>query len=154
MTKAPVVYLETSVFLAIIKGEKGRVDTCRAVLDDGRTRTTKTITSALTLAEVVRGPDGVLPAKAEDTIKGFFRLSWLHVIDVDRIIANRARDVARDHGLKPPDAIHVATALERGAKTLFTFDDKILKVVENGLDVSKPKGQMALPNTAAPKPKK
>lgn len=154
MNKAQVVYLETSVFLAIIRSEKGRVDLCRAVLEDGRTGATKTITSALTLTEVVRGPDGVLPEKADETIRGFFQHSWLKIISLDRIIASRARAVARDHGLKPPDAIHLATALERGAKTLFTFDEKILKASTDGVEISPPKGQMVLPGAAFPKRKK
>lgn len=53
----------------------------------------------------------------------------LHVYDVDRTLAERARDVVWNYGVKPKDAIHVATALDAQVDQLDTFDEGLLKEV-------------------------
>jgi predicted nucleic acid-binding protein len=47
--------------------------------------------------------------------------------NVTRLVAESAQDLVWDHGVKPKDAIHVATALEAKVQALETFDDGLLK---------------------------
>lgn len=69
-----------------------------------------------------------------------FKNPYIVVKSVDRftVTAERAAEITRQHGIKPPDAIHVATAirwqceclqtidgLEGGRKKLLTFDGKV-----------------------------
>ncbi len=49
------------------------------------------------------------------------------VVDVTVRIANRAREYMRTYSLKPPDAIHLATASLYQCESLFTRDAKLLK---------------------------
>lgn len=55
-------------------------------------------------------------------IDDFFRHPWLKLVVVDRLIAMKAREVARQYSLPVLDAIHLATALKVGAKYLYTYD--------------------------------
>src|SRR5262249_20743417 len=52
----------------------------------------------------------------------YFRHKFIRVIPVDRIIAKQAAEIVRLHQLKPPDAIHVATALRTKCAVLYTYD--------------------------------
>lgn len=53
----------------------------------------------------------------------------LALIDVDFSIADRASDLRANYGIRTPDAIHLATAIEKGAN-LFVTNDKGLKKVK------------------------
>ncbi len=52
-----------------------------------------------------------------------------------------AADLAREHGLKPYDAIHAATCVNKGVEWLLTFDKKVLradgKIMTSASDRSK-----------------
>ncbi len=50
------------------------------------------------------------------------RVSGTHRVEVDLLVAKAARSIARQHGLKPVDAIHLATAVRAGADQLLTWD--------------------------------
>lgn len=80
-------------------------------------------TSALTIAEVVKTKEsGELTDEERRNIADYFRHKFVRVIPVDRIVARAAADIVRNHGLKPPDAIHVATAIRTKCAVLYTYD--------------------------------
>lgn len=65
----------------------------------------------------------------EDKIKNFFKHEWIYLYEVDRRIAEKARDLIWEHTvLKPVDAVHVATALTAKVAKMETFDGKLLKL--------------------------
>lgn len=123
---AKLVYLESSVFIAFIQKEPDRYEECAAALREAQAGQTRAITSSLTIAEVVRGENGLLSPEVEAKLTAFFQNEWLKVVWVDRRVAEEARRVSREFKLKPPDAIHVATCVLHRAERLFTYDDKIL----------------------------
>lgn len=143
-TESRLVYFESTVFLALVNGEPGRVDLCRAALSDAEAGHTRAITSAFTITEVIRPKGGVVSPEVEAKIDAFFRHSWLHVAWVDRLVAEEARSLIRTFRLKPPDAIHVATAKVHRADLLFTYDNAILAIGNDipGLTVCEPIGQL------------
>lgn len=53
--------------------------------------------------------------------------SYFEPIELSIPIALLASDIARETGLKPPDAIHAATCVTKGVRHLLTIDDKLLK---------------------------
>lgn len=58
MSKPPIVYAETSLFLAYFGGEAGRADLCKELLAEGQRGDKRIYTSAFTLVEVLRGKAG------------------------------------------------------------------------------------------------
>ena len=59
-------------------------------------------------------------------IRDFFENDYIVIRNVDRLIAEKAGDIVRTHPIKPPDAIHIATALSSKCECLHTYDKKLL----------------------------
>jgi predicted nucleic acid-binding protein len=80
------------------------------------------VTSALTIAEVLwlRNQPRPSPA-AEKLIRSFFESPNVLLVDVTRVVAEAARDLVWQ-GLRPKDAIHVASALDARCDVLYTRD--------------------------------
>lgn len=97
------------------------------------------VTSALTIAEVLfirQGPK--LPPEKREVVEKFFKADYIAVRNVTRHIAELARDVFWDHGIKPKDAVHVATAAFFKVPVLHTFDGSLIG--KSGLVVQLPSG--------------
>ena len=109
--------------MAVFNKEAGRVENCLSVMYAAERGELRIITSALTLTEVIKikGKETLL-ASAEDHIKAFFEHEWIVVRDVDRFIAEQARDFIWKHKLQPYDAIHLATAYLMKLHHLDTYD--------------------------------
>ena len=58
----------------------------------------------------------------ELTIIRFFEQPYLIIHDVTRAVAEQARGLSRRYGLKPPDAVHLATALLANADFFETWN--------------------------------
>jgi PIN domain len=56
----------------------------------------------------------------------FFENEFIAVRNLDRVCAEHSRAIIRNHGLKPADAIHVATALLPKVDVLHTYDKEHL----------------------------
>lgn len=63
---------------------------------------------------------------------------WLRVAVVDQRVAVKAREISRLYHLKPPDAIHVATAILYGASRIFTYDKDMLELTIPSMRISHP----------------
>lgn len=116
-------YWDSGCFMAVFNKEAGRVENCQSVMYAAERGEIRIVTSALTLTEVIKikGKES-LPADAEDRIKAFFEHEWIVVRDVDRFIAEQARDFIWKHNLQPYDAIHLATAYRMKLQHLDTYD--------------------------------
>lgn len=115
-------YWDSNCFIAIFENEIGRVDNCKSVLLAAKRGELRIITSALTLTEVIKIKGKPIKAEAEDRIRAFFEHEWIIVRDVDRFIAEQARDFIWKHNLQPYDAIHLATAYKHKLRFLDTYD--------------------------------
>lgn len=120
-------YWDSATCLAYLLDEQGRANECALVLDAAEDGKLEIVISTLTIAEVLalRG-HARIPADLADTVRRFFRRRYFLVADVTRFIAEQARELVWTHGVKPKDAIHVATALEAGVPYLDTFDDGLI----------------------------
>ena len=102
-------------------------------MEDAGAGNTEVITSALTLAEVIKKKgEPVLPESDEHTIIRFFEQPYLLVHDVTRVVAERARRLSRAYGLKPPDAVHLATALLANADFFETWNTNDFGHISSG----------------------
>lgn len=54
-------------------------------------------------------------------------LAAQHWLAIDDSVFNRALHLRAHHGLKTPDALHLATALHHGCKEFWTNDDRLNK---------------------------
>lgn len=142
MSEPRLVYVESSVFLALIKGEEGRVEDCRTIALQAQAGEITVVTSPLTMAEVAKIDGPALAEDVEREISLFFQHEWIHLVELDRLVAARARKAIRDFNLKPLDAVHVASAQGRNATLLLTYDDRILKIGRIGnMEIRQPAGQ-------------
>lgn len=110
-------YWDSCNFLSLIaEDEVARADICQHILEDAEAHKTSIITSAFTIAEVIH-PKGksILTVAQESIIANFFLHEYVLIHDVTRAVAEDARKLSREHGLKPSDAIHLATALRADA---------------------------------------
>lgn len=115
-----------------IRDEKGVVtedrDTmCRTVWTAAhKDKTTEIVTSSLSLVEVCKSPEVV--AEGESKISAFFEHPHIEMVNVDRFVGERARELMLMgySKLKPPDATHVATAALSNVDEMHTFDGKLL----------------------------
>lgn len=94
-------------------------------------------------AEVVKAPgEPPLSVTQEQKIVNFLGRSFFIWIEVDRLIAEKARQLVRDHGWKPADAVHVATALRAECDQLLTWDEPLRKNQDSytveGLEICEP----------------
>jgi predicted nucleic acid-binding protein len=118
------LYLDSSVFIAWIKGEvvdgvqRGAIAVQVLQLAE-RQRAFRITTSALTLAEVHKPQHGTALAEEQDTrIVAYFEHDFIDLVQVDRQVGAHANALCRQHTLTPNDAIHLACALRAGCDVL------------------------------------
>ena len=103
-------YLDTSVHVADIQNEAGPARCRPQILRAAEFGDLTIVASTLVIAELVHAsgrPVLVTPAQ-DEAIERRFLNGWTELVELDVAIAIRARRIAREHGLKPADAVHVA----------------------------------------------
>jgi predicted nucleic acid-binding protein len=129
------IYWDACVWIALIQREKilfplevaeDRDTMCRSVIEAAKKGTIEILTSTLSLAEVCKNP-GIRSTRA-DLIADYFETDYILLANVDRGVGERARVLMTSghSGLKPPDAIHLATAALSGVEEMHTFDGRLL----------------------------
>lgn len=134
MTNPKRIYWDACAWLAFIKQETIEVDgkkenrhqMCKQILLAAEKGLLEIATSALTLSEVCKSPE--LKESPVDNLPAFFDKSYILLVTVDKAIGLKAQamQLAGMSGLKPVDAIHLASALASNSTELHTFDTKLL----------------------------
>jgi len=136
MAKLNRVYWDACTWIAYINQEKAietkdgnlenRFAVCSEVLRLAQDKKLEIATSAFTLAEVCKNPE--VKDSPLDNLPSFFEKSYILIVPVDMAIGRRAQAMQTSGliNLKPPDAIHLASAQRAGVLELHTFDRKIL----------------------------
>jgi predicted nucleic acid-binding protein len=129
LTEPKKVYWDTCVWLSLINEESGRVERCRHILNEARNGNVEIWTSAFTLAEVFKtsseGKHISLPESKDHEFENYIQQDFFQLVQVDFDIGVLARRLLREHVplKKPPDAIHLATAVINNLDEFHTFDD-------------------------------
>jgi predicted nucleic acid-binding protein len=120
-------------------GYEDRAKLCNHVIGLAARKQLEIATSGLALAEVCKHDE--VKAVGGDELSDFFRNDYILVVATDRNVGTLARRLMQSghSGLKPPDAVHLATAIVADVKELHTFDKKLL-----ALD-----GKLEMPNGGA-----
>lgn len=135
MPKSPQrIYWDACSWIAYIQKEmpggkskvtEKRFDMCRQTLIRATAGEIEIATSAATLSEVCKpGKTGSPVAN----LAAFFNQPYILVVDVDKRVGMRAQglQLAGISGLKPFDALHVASAQIANADFFHTFDKRLL----------------------------
>ena len=123
------VYVDANIFLNAILYEPDENEEARRAiefLDTIRKGAIHAMTSALTWDEfvwVLRKEMDEATAKAKG--REFLSFPHLHFVDITASLISKAQDILEQHGVKPRDAIHLATAVASGAGTFATFDSRL-----------------------------
>ena len=128
------VYWDANVFLALFqKGDHPDKAYQRKHsilwMEAARKGRYRVVTSALTLAEARRGEnEPPLPGDEHATLRNYLRHEYIIVVPVDRVIGELAADYGEKYGLKPRDAIHLATAVQARVSMLLAWDNDFHKL--------------------------
>nr|VFK07012.1 MAG: Predicted nucleic acid-binding protein, contains PIN domain [Candidatus Kentron sp. LPFa]VFK28249.1 MAG: Predicted nucleic acid-binding protein, contains PIN domain [Candidatus Kentron sp. LPFa] len=122
------IYWDSDCFLGYLKSEPDKEDLCGRILEEADAGRVLLVTSALTIAEVLnlKGKQRI-PKESREGVINLFRNDYIAVRNVTRRVAEFAREYVWNDGIKPKDAIHVATALDARLTLLNTFDEGLLK---------------------------
>lgn len=129
------LYWDACAWIAFIQKEKvelpsGQVEDResmrRSVLIAAKAGKVEIATSTLSLAEVYKDPTSA--SEAASRFHEFLKLEYVLLVTLDRAVGEKARELMQGgySGLKPPDAIHIATAIVANAREMQTFDRKLL----------------------------
>jgi predicted nucleic acid-binding protein len=123
------VYWDSCTYLDFLEGSHPLAAIMQMIHDDWKANRVTMVTSTLTIAEVLyvkcgdpshaRQPD---PTRLPDIEDLFAPRDSLLIVEVDRSIAEEARRLHWDHGIKPKDAVHVASALKASCPLMHTTD--------------------------------
>jgi predicted nucleic acid-binding protein len=121
-------YWDTNCFLGVLNEEPDKLGPCNTVIREAQNGKLRIVTSALTLTEVLwpKGTPLPIPQTDAEKVQGLFLHEWITVYDLDRALAERARDVVWNHSVRIKDAIHVATALDAKVDQFDTYDGPLI----------------------------
>ncbi len=134
------LYWDACVFLSAINANKDRLPTINSLLDDCDAGNLTIFTSYLSVAEVAFAESEKTDSILDDSIEEKIDKLWqppspIKLIEVDPFIVLDAKAlirgaIKRGWGLKPADAIHLATAQRVKVQYFHTYDTDKLKKFE------------------------
>jgi predicted nucleic acid-binding protein len=142
------IYLDSSALIAVIQDEPG-CDPVKQVLSLVDQQLMTLYGSPLTLVEVRGQPRGEHDPERDRRVLDFLD-GRVKPVELTRRVAIRARGYVGRYGLKPADAIHIASAVEAPVEVLWS-QDKDFKSLWGSrvdgvwVDEPYPFGQQALP---------
>jgi len=126
-----LIYWDSDAFLGWLQSEPGKVELCEGTLERAKEGEVLILTSTLTITEVLwKKNSPQITQDKSDLVRRFFRRSCMRLRNVTRSVAESAQDLVWQNGIRPKDAIHVATALDAKVFALETFDADLLKKTE------------------------
>ncbi len=152
------VYWDACTWIALIQREKivvggsDRDTLCRAVIAEAKKGKIEILTSTLSLVEVCKDP--MIRTSKEDQIGAYFENDYILLMNLDRLIGEHARQLmtVRHAGLKPPDAVHVASSVVGQVSELHTFDGKLLELDGEVIRLDGGKLRICMPDVSGTPP--
>lgn len=126
-----VIALDSNIFIRSLDDPGPLGEKSRTFLEKLRQTTSKVFISVMVLEEFFvkvykQGKD-----KDLNSILDFITMAGLvRLVDVNRQIALLAAKIRADYNIKAPDAIHLASAIESGAKVFITTDKRLPRKVD------------------------
>jgi predicted nucleic acid-binding protein len=128
------IYLDSNIFIHALEGGPRWAQVTAQMLDEVDRLIIASVTSELTIAEVMTKP---LATGNSELIAKYERIfqpnSALGMVPINREIPLPAAQVQARAGTKLADAIHVATAYHTGCRYFLTQDDRLGRAFDRGL---------------------
>lgn len=119
------VYWDACCFIGLLQDEPDKAAALQDLAERARAGEIQIVTSALCIAEVCKLPNTTLsPEVQAERILAFFENPFIVVRSLDRLVAERASRIVRQHPIKPPDAIHLATGVVTQCEVFYTYDSR------------------------------
>lgn len=117
------VYFDTHVFSYLLNGTAGLAKPCLELLDACAQGVIQGLTGDIALAELLVQPLRQNDARAVAAVRELLiEDGAITLLSHDRTAFERAAALRAHHGLKMPDALQLATALQAGAACLVSND--------------------------------
>ncbi|HEX5543603.1 MAG TPA: type II toxin-antitoxin system VapC family toxin [Micromonospora sp.] len=138
--KVPLLYLDTLVFLNVIKRERGFWADSYKILLAAERNDIQLVASTLVLVEVGSHKGDIDPLKRNEVIERYLVNAPVRWYELDLFVAEEARRLCGTHQLRGADAAHLATAIRAKADYFVTHDtDFPLGKTVSGVEVIKPR---------------
>lgn len=132
----PRIYWDANVFLSYLDGDEDRLPTIEELLRQSSARNIELVTSAMSQVELAFAPTEkeaeTLDPSVEDAIEELWAPSSpITLVELYPAVATEARALMRREladgrsGLKPADAIHLATAVRMRVSDFHTYDSRL-----------------------------
>lgn len=139
MSSPKRIYWDACVWIALIKQEtvtlkngtvEKRYARCREIIAMAEKGAIEIVTSAFTIAEVCKSSE--VKESGVDNLPTFFDKSYILLVPVDKTVGVKAQGMQTSGiaGLKPPDAIHLASAHRAKVDEMHSYDSDLLNLDE------------------------
>jgi predicted nucleic acid-binding protein len=138
-------YWDSVNFISRLDRTPDRIVTLEAITDGAEKGELVIVTSTISRYEVckVNVDPALTPEEQDRQIDDYFENPYILLVMLDDTVIKTARSIIRGgFGIKPNDAIHIASALRARCSVLHTYDDKMLrangKIGDQPLRIEKP----------------
>ena len=127
--KPSAIGIDSCLLIELLDAKSTKRSDIREIITDAERGKLTLVISTMVHAEVAASSKKL---KAWDIVelRRVLSQSYFEPVEVSIPIALLASDLARETGLKPPDALHAATCVTKRVDHLLTIDDKLLKADE------------------------
>lgn len=125
------LFIDTAPLIYFIEGKSPFQESLLEIFKANKDGQLYFITSTLTLMEVMVLPLRLKKSELVDQYEKLITKSQnIVIVDLDTTVSRRAAGLRARYNLKTPDAIQVATAIEKGADFILTNDTDVVRVSE------------------------
>lgn len=137
MSNPERLYWDSCTYIDYLRGDHPLRDAMSWIIEDWRAGKVEIVTSALTIAEVLwvkcaaeERARSLIDRPQDEAVVALFDppegVRFI-LVELSRVTARRARQLVWEQGIRPKDAIHVASALEAHCPVMHTNDTALLK---------------------------
>jgi predicted nucleic acid-binding protein len=131
LTGVQRIYIETAPLIYYVEVNSTYIDRMDAIIDIIENTSISAISSVITLTEVLVHPLKLNNIKLEQQYRKLLtNNSDLQLATITSHIADLAANIRATYGLRTPDALHIATAIDAQCDVFLTNDKGIKRVNE------------------------
>ncbi len=124
--KPPAIGVDSCVLIELFDQNSPTRPDIREIFTDAENGKLTVLVSTMVHAEVAASSKQLTKWEIAEVRRALSQ-SYFEPVELSVPIALLASDIARDTGLKPPDAVHAATCVMKQVRHLLTIDQKLLK---------------------------